>query len=72
MKIVGFFAVMATAAVFCLAYLREWADSSLKTTEEVRELTGKTVLASVPVITTDLAHARRNLTVRFALHCSTA
>jgi len=53
-KIVGVFGVMGAAIVFVLAYFREWIDNSLRSLEEVRQLTGNTVLGAVPGFSSSL------------------
>lgn len=48
LKIVGMCGVLGAVLVFCLAYFREWYDTRLKTLEEVRMLTGTSLLGTLP------------------------
>ncbi len=48
LKLVGTFGMMGVVMVFCLAYAREWFDTSLQTLKEVREYTNCQVLGAVP------------------------
>lgn len=48
LKIIGAFAVLGICAVFALAYLREWYDTSIRDEEEVRRNIGAQVLGAVP------------------------
>ena len=47
-KIVGAFGVLGLLAVFCLAYFREWYDTTLKTAEETRDAIGAAVMGAIP------------------------
>lgn len=48
-KIVGAFGVLGVVAVFCLAYFREWYDTTLKTVDEVKHVTKLGILGNVPL-----------------------
>ena len=48
LKIVGAFGVLGLMAVFCLAYFREWYDTTLKTAEETRAVIGAAVMGAIP------------------------
>jgi succinoglycan biosynthesis transport protein ExoP len=47
-KIFGAFCILGLASVFCLSYFREWRDTTLRSVEEVRDVTGTAVVGSVP------------------------
>ncbi|MFO1005904.1 MAG: polysaccharide biosynthesis tyrosine autokinase [Planctomycetaceae bacterium] len=48
MKIVGACGVLGLLSVFCLAYFREWYDTTLKTAEETRSVIGAAVMGAIP------------------------
>jgi len=48
LKIVGAATLFGVAAVFGLAYFREWYDTSLRSIDEVSETTGAQLLGAVP------------------------
>jgi len=48
MKIVGAFGLLGLMSVFCLAYFREWYDTTLKTAEETRAAIGAAVMGAIP------------------------
>ncbi|WP_437230814.1 polysaccharide biosynthesis tyrosine autokinase [Planctomicrobium sp. SH661] len=50
-KLVGSCGFLGMAIVFCLAYFREWYDTTLKTLDEVREFTGAHLMGAVPAFT---------------------
>ena len=50
-KIVGSCAILGAALVFCLAYFREWYDTSLKTLSEVTSLSREPLIGTVPTFT---------------------
>ncbi len=62
LKIVGACTLLGVAAVFGLAYFREWYDTSLRSLEEVSEATGSTLLGAVPTmrISPDAERLARN------------
>ncbi|SFI26406.1 polysaccharide biosynthesis tyrosine autokinase [Planctomicrobium piriforme] len=55
-KLVGTCGVMGIAIIFCLAYFREWYDTSLKTLDDVTTFTHEPLMGSVPTFSssTDL------------------
>ena len=48
LKIVGAFGILGLMAIFCLAYFREWYDTTLKTAEETRAVIGAAVMGAIP------------------------
>jgi capsular exopolysaccharide synthesis family protein len=55
-KLVGTCGILGMALVFCLAYFREWSDTTLKTLADVTAVSRETVVGTVPAlqITPDL------------------
>jgi len=47
-KLVGTCGMLGVVIVFCLTYLREWFDTTLKTLDDVRAFTGTQLLGAVP------------------------
>ena len=47
-KLVGTCGILGMALVFCLAYFREWYDNSLKSLDEIRQLSRQQLLGAVP------------------------
>lgn len=48
LKIVGACGILGLLSVFCLAYFREWYDTTLKTAEETRNVIGAAVMGAIP------------------------
>lgn len=48
LKIVGACGILGLMSVFCLAYFREWYDTTLKTAEETRNVIGAAVMGAIP------------------------
>lgn len=48
LKILGACGILGLAGVFALSYFLEWYDTSLRNVDEVREVSGATVMATVP------------------------
>lgn len=62
-KLVGTCGMLGVVVVFCLAYLREWFDTTLRTLGDVRDFTGSQLMGSIPTFTSSadadrLANAR--------------
>ena len=47
-KLVGTCGLLGVVLVFCLTYLREWLDTTLKTLSDVRNFTGSQLVGSIP------------------------
>lgn len=60
-KLVGTCGILGVALVFCLAYFREWSDTTLKTLADVTAISRETVVGTVPAfqITPDLERLAR-------------
>ncbi len=52
-KLVGSFGILGAAIVFCLAYFREWYNTSLKTLDEVATFSNDQLIGSVPTFTSN-------------------
>ncbi|WP_437205257.1 polysaccharide biosynthesis tyrosine autokinase [Planctomicrobium sp. SH664] len=47
-KLVATFGILGVAVVFCLSYLREWLDTTLKSLDSIKQFTGSPLLGVVP------------------------